>query len=274
MSKFLIHLKPFWYLFTKNNQLNFFLKISLFACLIKLFILRRILNDKKVSINLGGLKIMSPNSEIASILLKEKFVFEEYFLPLNKNNPIIFDFGSSIGISILYFKTMYPDSEIFAFEPNDISYAYLEENISKNNLQKVILKNEAISETNGLVNLFIHQSKPYLNSFLSSEAQPQSIAVNSVTLSSCIKNFSEIDLIKLDVEGKEFDIINELYSSKILNLVIVKNFIIEYHYLYSDNKANLNKFISIMDEMGYQLNKRLSLYPDNFDDEVFFFSRK
>ncbi|HJS54352.1 MAG TPA: hypothetical protein VJ765_07410, partial [Chitinophagaceae bacterium] len=49
---------------------------------------------------------------------EEIFKRENYKVAFSNNKPFIIDCGSSIRLSIIYFKTSYPQSKIIAFEPD------------------------------------------------------------------------------------------------------------------------------------------------------------
>lgn len=272
--KFFENTKPYWYLFYKHNHLQSKAKLSLLACMVQLFFLKRTAKNKVVKINFWKYKIHTPNAETLSILLKEKFIFEEYFFESENKNPVIIDIGSSIGISVLYFKTLYPHSTIYAFEPNPNTFSFLKENVMVNEIKAVYLEEAAISGATGKANLNIHQPNPYLNSYIEETASTTTISVNSDQLSSYIHNCAHIDLVKLDVEGKEVEIINDLYNTQLLKKGVVKNFIIEYHYTYQGNKENLQHFLSLFENTGYLVHKRFSMYPNNNDAEIFFFTHQ
>lgn len=65
---------------------------------------------------------------------KEIFVKKYYDFNSDLLSPIIYDCGANIGISILFFKSIYPNANIKAFEADkDIS------EILSNNLKRIIL---------------------------------------------------------------------------------------------------------------------------------------
>jgi hypothetical protein len=76
--------------------------------------------------NIGKYKIKYNNPKEFHILRSEIFGHECYSLNIkNKENPYIIDAGSYIGLSVIYFKNIYPNAEILAFEPNPMPEKYL-----------------------------------------------------------------------------------------------------------------------------------------------------
>jgi len=80
--------------------------------------------------------ILSQPLEIAdgpTFVHKYKEIFEQQIYRFRSNNqrPFIIDGGANIGLSILYFKKIYPLSQIVAFEPDEKIFSVLQRNIQK-----------------------------------------------------------------------------------------------------------------------------------------------
>jgi hypothetical protein len=71
------------------------------------------------------------------------FLNKEYAFFFDCSSPRILDIGANFGMSILYFKILYPNSRILAFEADPEIFALLKENLAVNNLTGVELRNEA-----------------------------------------------------------------------------------------------------------------------------------
>ena len=88
------------------------------------------------------------------------YVFREIFIDLAylfrtpKSNPLILDCGSNIGLSILFFKMLYPEARVVAFEPEPKTFARLQENVSKNGLRDITLHAVAVGREKGTVEFF------------------------------------------------------------------------------------------------------------------------
>jgi hypothetical protein len=79
-------------------------------------------------------------------LFEEIFIYHVYKFTNAGSTPSIIDCGSNIGLSILYFKSIYPHSRIVAFEPDEETFELLKENIRHNSLSQVSLYNFALSD--------------------------------------------------------------------------------------------------------------------------------
>ena len=62
---------------------------------------------------------------------KEIFVNQSYKFKSFTNSPVIYDCGANIGISCLYFKKIFPDSRIEAFEADPQIAKILQNNLDK-----------------------------------------------------------------------------------------------------------------------------------------------
>src|SRR4051812_47861952 len=79
-------------------------------------------------------------------LFEEIFIYEVYKFSCSNRLPFIIDCGSNIGMSILYFKLIFPSSKIIGFEPHAATFGLLQHNINANNVQDVSLFNCALSD--------------------------------------------------------------------------------------------------------------------------------
>lgn len=191
-------------------------------------------------------QITYTSKEEFKILTNEIFTEEIYKTKLNTTSPTILDIGSHIGLSIIYFKDIYPEAEIIGFEPNPNTFPILEENIYSNALQKVKLHNVALAEKKSNRDLYIDTSgegafstSSFRKNAWNGKQNTRAITVKCEKLSSYITK--EIDLLKIDAEGAETEIIRELYNSDKLSMI--KNIIVEYHPTKHSNIKNILNYL-------------------------------
>jgi FkbM family methyltransferase len=72
----------------------------------------------------------------------------------NTDRPIIVDCGSNIGMSILFFKRLYPKARIIGFEPDPYTFEILSENVYRNALTDVELHQCALGEHDRSITLY------------------------------------------------------------------------------------------------------------------------
>ena len=58
---------------------------------------------------------------------EEIFRREQYRFETDAPAPFIVDCGANIGMATLYFKSLYPDATVLAFEPDPAAFACLQE---------------------------------------------------------------------------------------------------------------------------------------------------
>lgn len=193
------------------------------------------------------------NKEELKVLDKEIFSDGIYEIELVKDSPLIIDVGSHIGLSILYFKKKFPKSKIIAFEPNPNVFPLLEENIIQNGLIGVVVHDVGLGLKEGKRLLYIDSSDS--NAFSTSSFHPNAwngkqktlpIKVRVKKLSKYLN--TKCDLLKMDVEGAELEILQELVESR--KIEFIQNLVFEYHPI---NKNRLKKIMKLLVENHFEL---------------------
>src|SRR5512139_2849374 len=96
-----------------------------------------------------GYQVTYPNHSAALFLVHEVFVNGAYAFEPPTCRPRIVDCGANIGMSVIFFKSLYPDAEVLAFEPDPRTFARLKENVEANRLAAIRLVNAAVAATPG-----------------------------------------------------------------------------------------------------------------------------
>ena len=182
----------------KVNKLpfGFSKKFYLDFILVKLALLKIFRKQQKnVTISLFGYTIENYNYRLLDYLVKEVFISNEYFFVTNNPNPIIFDCGANIGMATLFFKWLYPNAIIYAFEPQKTTFDILERNIKRNNLKDVHYFNLALSDTNGTIDFFGEDSSNLMSSVLQERSSGKKVVVECRKLSDFV--IESVDLLKM-----------------------------------------------------------------------------
>jgi FkbM family methyltransferase len=179
-------------------------------------------------------------------LKREIFTYDSYYFESEKEQPVILDIGAYIGLSVLYFKQLYPDSRIVAFEPNPIAFEMLKENMFINNIQNVELLNCAIWTNDGKKEIYIDDTDMNRYSVASFRKNCWNGEVRSRKLEVVTKKLGQyiegsIDMLKLDVEGAEQQILKDIVP----NLTDIRNIVIEYH---PTPNQNIDRIISLLEK--------------------------
>lgn len=143
---------------------------------------------------------------------------------------MIVDVGANIGLASLFFIEIAPQATILAFEPNPRTCRILQENLGAREVNATMYEVAlgAAAGTGVLVEVEDNAGRceDYL-SHLGTFGTGREIEVAVDALSSFLPK-GTIDLIKLDAEGAEVEIIEELVASR--RIKDVKNLVAELHY--------------------------------------------
>jgi len=176
--------------------------------------------------------------------LQEIFVDECYRFSSQKKSPIIIDCGSNIGLSILYFKRLFPDAKIIGFEPDKEIFELLTANVSNFNLLNIQLFNKAVSINNDPISFYIEGSLAG-STVIDFKGANRIQTIEAMRLKELLNE--KIDFLKIDVEGAE----NELIFDLMPELENVEAIFIEYHSL-PNKPQQLGELINILKEAGFK----------------------
>ena len=251
-------------------------KVSAFVTLTRLQFKRRFLNEKNAEVShaLLDFKFVGYDYLTIEYLFNEVFVSNEYYFEAGTQQPLIVDCGANIGMSIMYFKRMYPDCKIVAFEANPHAFKLLEKNVRNNDLRNVELHNIALFDKETEISFFIGEDVGTLLGSVNQErGGGNEMRVRATRLSTYLKQYGEVDLVKMDVEGAELQILADLLESDAIG--IPKEYIIEYHHNINEDKSVLASFLRKFETNGYSYNIKATFGAiDTFQDILIHFYRK
>ena len=201
---------------------------------------------------IGKYLVSYDNSKEFHILKNEIFGQNCYNISLSSQKPYIIDVGAYIGLSTIYFKSIYPDSKILAFEPNPYAKEILKENIFNNGLEDIEVLPYAIDSSEGKKDFFIDVSSDNWqstggfieNSWNGKVVNNTKIQVGTKKLSNYLNR--PVDLLKIDIEGIEDRVLKE--SEDYLDNV--KNILIEYH---PTKKKKLSKISDLLKRRNFKI---------------------
>jgi len=189
-------------------------------------------------------------------MFEEIFLRRQYSFESAKEQPLIVDVGSNIGLSILFFKRLFPAAAIIGFEPDPAAFALLRRNVDENRLRHVSLLNMAVYDGADSVQLYGDPTTPGSpqHSTRRGRVGGTSQEVPATRLSEHLAG--PVDYLKLDVEGAERVVIEELARSGKLDLV--ERMAIEYHHHVEAEEDSLGDLLATLERngFGYQLEAR------------------
>ena len=176
------------------------------------------------------------------IQFKDDFIREIYKFNSLRTSPIIIDGGSNIGLSILYFKSIYPESKIIGFEPDPEIFTILKENIIVNGIDNIQLHESGLGAKD--CNTLFNQDGMAGGHI---EEGSNTINIKMERLSNYLNN--PIDFLKLNIEGKEIDVLKEIDESN--KIKEISEMVIEYHG-FPNLKQTLGDILSILNRNNFR----------------------
>ncbi len=185
---------------------------------------------------------------------QEIFREEVYRFRSNRNSPLIIDCGSNIGLSIIYFKTLFPESRIIGFEPDTEIFKVLERNVKSFGFGNVELHNAAVWKKEEILKF---RSEGGFSGRIVVNNDIPTYEVKAVQLNPFLGPH-EVDFLKLDIEGAEIDVIQSIEE----NLSQINNIFIEYHSP-KDTSQNLSTLLQILERNSFRYYLHEAYVPPN-----------
>jgi FkbM family methyltransferase len=207
--------------------------------------LKQVPRYTKTSAVIDGYKLIIPDSASFLFMYDEIFREEIYKFKTKKQTPYIIDGGANIGLASIYFKKLYPNAEIVAFEPDIDIFSILKLNIKAFNFKGFKLVNK------GLWNVEKHLSfkSEGADAGLLGEFDNTISEDNQVEVTSLRPYLSKtVDFLKLDIEGAETVVLKDIAE----DLDKVARIFVEYH-SFVGQEQSLNEIIEILKEANFRL---------------------
>lgn len=206
-------------------------------------------------IRLQGFNFCFGDIRLLEMLFREIFIRNTYASCL-RDQPIIIDGGANIGVSVLFFKKHYPNAKILAFEPNPVCFEILKKNVEVNKLEDVEIYQAALDNKEGSIEFFLASSmtegdigastkRMNVDEYHKKIGKTYPIDVKCIKLSKYIKD--EVDLLKLDIEGSESNVMQDI-STK---FHLIKSLIMEFHYSIKVNTNYLSSSIKVLEDNNH-----------------------
>jgi FkbM family methyltransferase len=171
-----------------------------------------------------------------------KKIYDNLFAGERMNK--IIDIGANVGLFTQWALDRFgKDSSILAFEPNPIAIQAFKKIHGHN--ENIFLIESAVADKEGDIYLGIDPNNSTTSSIYKKENQ---ISIKAVTLADSMKQHGWLsaDLLKIDIEGCEYDVINAMTEFPF------KHLLIEFH----DNVGQLDKVLQKLKNEGYHLEIR------------------
>ncbi|MCF8262469.1 MAG: FkbM family methyltransferase [Melioribacteraceae bacterium] len=222
------------YLFLTNSNYRHYIKLLTFYGNKKRF--------KTTEVKLGKINLKLPDCRSFIPQYEDIFVEENYQFESYSENPVIIDCGANVGLSSIYFSRLYPTATIYAFEADPEIFKFLQSNLSTNKCSNIEAINKAVWKEDGEISLSTEGADG-----ASVVYNEKSIKIPSIRFSDYLSKFENIDMIKMDIEGAEYDVLMDCKDE----LAKTQNLFIEYHSHKNDNQK-LGDVLKLLEDLGFR----------------------
>jgi len=195
------------------------------------------------SVTLFGRDILYSDGPGLLHSIEELFEREVYRFKAETSQPYIIDAGANIGLSILYFKRLYPDAKILAFEPDPEIFPMLAQNVAQ--LSDVEVR-EVAAWTNDEELTFYSEGSLAGSTELDFANKGNAVTIKAERLRDHIAK-GPVDFLKIDIEGAEnsvlFDIVDVLPN--------VRHLFFEYH-SHPGKTQQLGELLKLVTDAGFR----------------------
>jgi FkbM family methyltransferase len=174
-------------------------------------------------------------------------IFTSHYAMVSKIKDIktVLDIGANVGYFSYMINSQYPNSKVVAVEPVPFTFKTLSKNLKHFKNTKCL--NYAVSSTQGELSMSVDENQ----SFLGKVSMEGNVKVKAETLDNIFfKNFKQLDLLKIDVEGFEAEVLkggmSTLKNTKYLMIEVT---------IKDNTKYSFSSLISMLNskDFNYQL---------------------
>jgi FkbM family methyltransferase len=202
----------------------------------------------ETTFNFKGVELRMPDAASFRFMFKEIFKQEIYKFRSQNRKPFIIDAGANIGLSLIYFKSIYPESEIIAFEPDNSIFNYLQKNISQFNYKDVQLIKKGLWDKETLLafNSEGADGGSIIHAKSNNNIELSNSEISVVSLNTYLTK--SVDFLKMDIEGTELKVLKDIEK----NLNLVQRIFVEYHSFIGEEQC-LSDILEILKRAGFRI---------------------
>lgn len=200
---------------------------------------------------------------------REFFVYDRYSAFNLENCKNVIDAGASVGLFTKYMLNKGAEN-VISIECDSRSVDALVSNFSRYKNVSIVAK--GISSIEGEMELLWKEDNPLVNSLIDSPEfnyeNPNKKVVPTTTLENVVRqhNWEKIDLLKLDIEGSEYAVIDSTPDYIFDN---TNRILLEYHW----PEGRLEGIVERFTELGFEHIFEENRYLNDHNGTVFFYRR-
>lgn len=183
-------------------------------------------------------------------------IFARQVYPLTGLESVVVDAGANVGFFTLLAARQAPKARVFAIEPSPETYRRLLENVEKNQFSnRVRCLNVGLSGREETRLMQVGESRSQVQRLLPRDFDGTvGTAVRTVTLDSVLDDIETVDLLKMDIEGGEYEV---LYGVCLETLRKIRKIVLEYH----PEEGSTSELLAYLKRSGFEIKN------DVHDDE-------
>ena len=183
----------------------------------------------------------------------EEFFIDKVYDNLDLDNcKTVLDIGANVGLWTKYILSRNA-RKVYCFEPNKKALSHLKYGLRNDNNATIVEK--AVYKENATLKFYINDENSLTSSVLPESGHSPSYDVDAISLENAINLTGEnkIDLVKIDIEGAEFDIIENLPQHVFDR---IDSFLIEYHdFYFTEGMAKVDALEKQLEDAGYTIHR-------------------
>src|SRR5258706_3565529 len=169
------------------------------------------------------------------------FIGRGYYFNCAISAPVIIDCGGNMGLSGVWFRQTYPRCAMTVYEADPNLASIIRRNLDHAGHSDVNVRNNAVWSENGEI-VFSSRGDDM------GRIDPQgNVTVKAIDLSAELPE--QVDLMKMDIEGAEFEVFERLIQTGAINRV--KNLLAEFHPS-KPTKVRILKIIQSLADAGFE----------------------
>ncbi|WP_228850338.1 FkbM family methyltransferase [Aegicerativicinus sediminis] len=200
----------------------------------------------RMDFQINNMNLTIPDSASFYFMYKEIFHQHIYKFITDVKEPYIIDGGANIGLSSIYLKRLFPNSKIIAFEPDPNIFNYLVKNITQNNINGVELINKGLWNREDSLKFKSEGADGGVLQAINPDSDFTEVSVDLISLRPYLNE--KIDFLKLDIEGAETVVLNDIFDV----LDNVDRIFVEYHSMVGQPQT-LNEVIDRLTKSNFRL---------------------
>jgi FkbM family methyltransferase len=175
--------------------------------------------DLKLRLRTGGV-LRAPNTKVAAwpmleVMVGDAYHFDRLSWSTSTQPPLsVLDIGAHVGSFTIAIAQRYPAARVICYEPSPTSAAYLRANITANHLaERVQIRQAAVASESGSVHLYSEgegscEATTIDPAVVGSDGRSPTVTVcPAVAFETAVSSARNVDLVKIDCEGAEYDIV-------------------------------------------------------------------